>query len=116
MSRRFLLGAALGAAAGIAIAVVDSRPGWDDTGITAAALVLAAIASSLVMGARDARSALIATMLATVLVGGWIPLVELPAGGGVGSLLSLGFAALGAAIALAARPPREGQDQGGQPA
>jgi hypothetical protein len=76
------------AAAGAAIGFVDSRPGWDDTAITAGLLVLAAGTAAMVAGRRP--------WLWALLVGGWTPLLELPAGKSSASLAALGFAAVGA--------------------
>jgi hypothetical protein len=75
-------------AAGLAIAVLDSRPGWDDTGITA---VLLAVAAGLVAAASGRRP-----WLWAILVGIWVPVVEIPATGGTGPILALAFAGIGA--------------------
>ena len=55
-----------GAAVGLCIAYVDSRPGWDDTGITAGLLVLSATVLGLISPRRAWRWSLC--------VGLWIPL------------------------------------------
>jgi hypothetical protein len=81
-----LLAAAV--AAGAAIGYVDSRPGWDDTGITAGLLILAAGAAAAVSGRRP--------WLWALLVGGGTPLLEIPTGGSPASLAALLFAAVGA--------------------
>jgi hypothetical protein len=73
---------------GAAIAFVDSRPGWDDTGITVGLLVVAAGAVAAVSGRRPWVWAL--------LVGAWTPAVEIATGGSAASLAALGFAAAGA--------------------
>jgi hypothetical protein len=64
---RFLNGAALliALAGGIAIAYIDSRPGWDDTGITAMSMLLLA-------GLVTLTSSL-PPWLVAVCVGVWIP-------------------------------------------
>ena len=76
-------------AVGLAIAWFDSRPGWDDTGITAAALFLASFSFAAAAGRRP--------WLWAVLVGIWTPLLEIGSTGQPGSLLALAFAAAGAA-------------------
>jgi len=96
-------------AAGIGIAWLDSRPGYDDTGVTAAALAIAALVAVLIEGSgRALRAAAIA-----VLVGIWIPIFEIAAPGTYGSLLSFVFSAVGAFIGWVivrglARPPGGG--------
>ena len=86
--RRQPIASVLAIGAGLAIAVLDSRPGWDDTGITAALLVLAAFASAAISGRRP--------WLWALLVGGWVPLVETLGSGQASALLALLFAAGGA--------------------
>lgn len=85
-----ILGYAFALSAGLAIAWLDSRPGWDDTGVTVAALVaasgLAALARVPVWGV-------------VLLVTGPLLAAELPRGSGV--LLSLPVA-LAAALGGAA--------------
>jgi hypothetical protein len=82
-----LLGSALALCAGVAIAWVDTRPGWDDTGVTAGALVIAAAASSF---------AGIPPSIAAALVVGPILVAELA--GGMGVLLGIPFAVGGAYV------------------
>ncbi|HEX5010243.1 MAG TPA: hypothetical protein VFY71_07565 [Planctomycetota bacterium] len=75
-------------AAGLAIAWVDSRPTWDDTGISAAALF---VASGL------AARLGVTWWVAALLVGG--PLVVAEWGGvGVGLLIPPGIALVGAVL------------------
>ena len=88
--------------AGLAIALVDSSPGWDDSGVTAGLLVLAAAVAAGISGRRP--------WLWAVLVGGWTPLVEILRGAGLAPLIALAFSAAGAAAGylvarLAARTP-----------
>jgi hypothetical protein len=78
------------AAVGAAIGFVDSRPGWDDTGITAGLLVLTAGGAAAVSGRRP--------WLWALLVGAWTPLFGVATGGSVASLAALGFAAVGAVV------------------
>jgi hypothetical protein len=77
--------AALVLCAGIGIAWLDTRPSWDDTGVTAAALFIVAAAASL---------AQVPPWLASVLVAGPILFAELSGNNGV--LLSIPFALAGA--------------------
>ena len=102
--RRELVAIPLAIGAGLAIAVLDSRPGWDDTGITAVLLVAAAFASTVLAGRRP--------WLWAVLVGGWIPMLEIPSSGQPGSAVALLFSAAGAlagyALARLAREPSRG--------
>jgi hypothetical protein len=89
-----LLSIVIAIVAGIAIAYVDSRPGWDDTGITAAALAIAALIAVLIEGSgRPVRAAAIA-----VLVGIWVPILEIAAPGSNGPLLAFVFSGVGAFI------------------
>ncbi len=86
-SREVVLGI-LAVVAGLAIAVLDSRPGWDDTGITA---VLLAVAAGLVAAASGRRP-----WLWAVLVGMWVPVLEIPATGEGGPILALAIAGIAA--------------------
>jgi hypothetical protein len=79
--------------AGLAIASVDSSPGWDSTGITAGLLLLAAGTAAAVAGDRP--------WLWALLVGLPIPAIELAGGGNAGSIGAVVFAAGGAAIGWA---------------
>jgi hypothetical protein len=89
-----LLSIVVAIGAGIGIASIDSRPGWDDTGVTAAMLAIAALVAVLIEGSgRVLRVAAIA-----VLVGIWIPILEIAAPGTYGSLLAFVFSAVGAFI------------------
>ena len=88
ITRRDALASALAIGAGLTIAVIDSQPGWDDTGVTAILLVLAAFASAALSGRRP--------WLWALLVGGWIPLLEIPSSGQLGPAVALLFAASGA--------------------
>jgi hypothetical protein len=76
--------------AGVAIGIVDSSPGWDSTGITAGALALTAGVVAWV--GRDRP------WLWALLVGLPTPMLDIVRTGNTGSVLALGFAALGAAI------------------
>ncbi len=86
----------LAAAAGIGIAYLDSRPGWDDTGISAGLVLIAAAVAAALSGWRP--------WLWALLVGVWTPLVEValagPAGLGspLGSVAAVVVASVGAAL------------------
>jgi hypothetical protein len=73
--------------AGLAIAWMDTRPRWDDTGITAGAVALAAALTS-ASGAKP--------WLVVLLVAG--PLVIAEIGGGIAMLAVAAIAAFGAAV------------------
>ena len=88
-SREVVLGV-LALVAGLAIAVLDSRPGWDDTGISA---VLLAVAAGLVAAASGRRP-----WLWAILVGIWVPVLEIPATGGLGPIIALAIAGIGAVV------------------
>src|SRR5690349_7284256 len=77
-----------GAAAGLGLAYVDSRPSWDDTGVMAGALLLVAFLLGAVAPRRPWATALA--------VGIWIPLFGILGSRNYGSLLALAFAFAGA--------------------
>jgi hypothetical protein len=84
--------------AGIAIAYIDSRPTWDDAGVTAGAMALVAAALGLLGPERPWRWALA--------VGLWIPayaLVHTPAPGSIAMLVVLIFPLAGAYLGRVAR-------------
>jgi len=76
-------------ALGVVIAAVDSRPTWDDSGITAAVLVLAAATVAAIDGRRP--------WLWAALIGLPLPLIEVPATSSTASAVALLFTAIGAA-------------------
>jgi hypothetical protein len=75
-------------AIGLALGYLDSRPSWDDTGITAALLLLTSAMSAGLSGRRP--------WLWALLTGIWIPVFELGGTGGLASLAALAVSALGA--------------------
>jgi hypothetical protein len=75
---------------GLLIAFIDSRPGWDSTGITAGALLLG--------GGTAAYLGRTRPWLWALLVGLPTPVIEISSLAAVGSLLALLFASVGAAI------------------
>jgi hypothetical protein len=95
---RARLGIALAVVLGLVLALIDSRPGFDATGIMAVLLVAAAFVSVLVGGPALALagSPILATAAWTALVGLWIVMVERT----TGSVLALVFAAIGAGSAV----------------
>jgi hypothetical protein len=80
---------------GVAVAWLDSRPGWDDTGITAGLLVLGALLVAAVDGRRP--------WLWTLLVGAPLPIVEVPGSGSGAPLVALLFAAIGVSVGILVR-------------
>jgi hypothetical protein len=74
--------------AGVAIGFVDSRPAWDDTGVTAGSLLLAAGVLAVVRPR--------AWWLVGLLVGLPVPVFNYLAHGGFGSMIAIAFALAGA--------------------
>jgi hypothetical protein len=89
VDRSTSLAVAMGLAAGVAIALIDSSPGWDDTGITAGLLFVGAGAAAAVGRNRP--------WLWALLVGLPTPILETVQSGALGSWLAVIFAAAGAA-------------------
>jgi hypothetical protein len=79
---------------GALIAWVDSRPTWDDTGITAGVLLLISAG----FGAVHPRFA----WLWALALGAWIPLVGIVIAHNFSSILALGIASIGAYLGVAA--------------
>ena len=73
---------------GLAITWVDTRPSWDDAGITAGLIVMATV----ILGALLPRQAWISALA----VGVWIPVVGVIRHGNCGTGLALVFAFVGA--------------------
>ena len=80
-------------AIGLGVALIDSSPGWDSTGITAGLLFLGAGVAAAI--GRDRP------WLWALLVGLPTPILETVRDGNTGSWLALAFAVLGAAIGWA---------------
>ena len=91
--RRRPIAFALALAAGILIALIDSSPGLDSTGITAGLLFLSAGAAAAI--GRDWP------WLWALLVGLPTPVIETIRDGNTGSWLALVFAAVGASVGWA---------------
>ena len=85
---RELVLVSVAALAGIGIAWIDTRPSWDDSGVTAGLLALAAFVIAAAAGRRP--------WLWALLVGAWTPAFEIPASGRPDSLAALLVAAMGA--------------------
>lgn len=90
ISFRVAAGLAIALIGGVLIGYMDSRPGWDDTGITAVSLVLVAGIGAFVAGR--------APILVAVLTGMWVPVLEASSLSTGGPLLALVFAGVGAGI------------------
>jgi hypothetical protein len=80
---------------GVVIGLVDSSPGWDSTGITAVALALAAGVVAWIGRERP--------WLWALLVGLPTPILDIVRNGNAGSVLAVGFAAVGAAVGWVVR-------------
>ena len=92
---RDLILAAIALAIGIALAWMDSSPGFDAVGITVGLLILS---SALVAGAAGRWP-----WLWALLIGAPIPIAEVPPTGGTAPFVALAFAAVGAGIGYLAR-------------
>jgi hypothetical protein len=92
-----LLLVAVALAIGLAIAGLDSRPGWDDTGVTVGLLVLGAGVAAALDGRRP--------WLWTLLVGAPLPIVEIvgQASPSAAPLIAVLFAAVGASLGILVR-------------
>jgi hypothetical protein len=88
-----LLGGAV--ALGVALALIDTSPGWDDTGVSAAAVLLVAAAFG---AARPSRA-----WLWALAVGLWIPALNIVLRGNPAALLALVPAVAGAFAGAGAR-------------
>ena len=93
VDRRHATAFVVAVAAGVGIALIDSSPGWDSTGITAGLLGVGAAAAAAI--GRDRP------WLWALLVGLPTPILETVRDGNTGSWLALIFAAGGAAIGWA---------------
>jgi hypothetical protein len=82
-------------AVGLAVSLVDASPGWDDTGVSAAAMLLVAAAFG---AARPARA-----WLWALAVGLWVPALNIAVRGNPAALLALIPALLGAFAGAGAR-------------
>ena len=88
MKNYFYFSIVLAVILGIAIAWVDTSPGWDDTGISVFLIFMAAAICGFVANEKP--------WLITLLVGIWIPLFNILIAQNFGSLIALVPAFLGA--------------------
>ncbi len=80
----------VGVLSGLSIACIDTRPHWNDTGISVAMILIAAFVSGVISPQR--------TWLITLSVGIWIPLFNIIIAHNAGSLIALVPAFIGAYI------------------
>jgi hypothetical protein len=85
----------VGLSLGILITWVDSRPTWDDTGITAAAVLFVTAALGMAMPER--------AWLWALAVGGWIPVLGIALHNNYGGVLALVIAFAGAYLGALGR-------------
>jgi hypothetical protein len=85
----------LAVACGLLIAWVDSRPAWDDTGVTVGTLLLAAAFFAALRPRRP--------WLWALAVGGWIPVLGIIQSHNYGSLIAPAVALFGAYLGAFAR-------------
>jgi hypothetical protein len=90
----------LACGAGILIALVDSSPGWDDTGVTVATI----LGASALFGAFRPDRAISSAFA----VGIWVPAFEVRSTGNFGSLLALAMALAGSGAGAIARMALQG--------
>jgi hypothetical protein len=88
IGRRDGLLALVAGAIGLRLGYLDSRPSWDDTGITAALLLLTSAMAAGLSGRRP--------WLWAFLIGVWIPLLEIRGAAGLASLGALAVSTVGA--------------------
>ena len=86
---------AIAVTAGLLLAVIDTRPNWDDSGVIAMAVLISSAALGVVSPARP--------WLWALAVGIWLPVLNIALAGNFGSLLALAFAFAGAYAGAAAR-------------
>lgn len=91
--RRDVLLAVAATLIGLAVGYVDSRPAWDDTGITVSLILLT---SAMISGLSGRRP-----WLWALLIGAWVPIFEFSGASGAGSLVALLVAAAGSAAGYA---------------
>jgi hypothetical protein len=100
MQKRYAA-AALSVIGGATIGLLDSSPGWDDTAITAGLLFSVALAATLIGGRR--------ALVWALMVGAWVPLLEIPVAHDPAPLAAIVFAGAGAGTArVLARKPAPG--------
>lgn len=92
MSRKFLLLLILSIIAGSAIGWIDSRPNWDDTGVTVGLIII----STAIMGGIMPEHA----WLWGLVTGGIVSAMDIMLAANYGSLLAVAFAISGAYLGL----------------
>jgi hypothetical protein len=75
-------------ALGAGMAWIDSRPTWDDTGVSAVAVFAVSGALALLEPTRPWLWALV--------IGGWFPAISIATSGNWGAFMALGFSCIGA--------------------
>jgi hypothetical protein len=101
IGRRDGLLALVTGAIGLSLGYLDSRPSWDDTGITAALLLLSSAMAAGVSGRKP--------WLWALLTGIWIPVFGIWGPAGLASLAALGvstFGAFGGHLLVRMTPPQ----------
>jgi len=93
VGRRDALLAVASILVGLSIGYVDSRPTWDDAGITVSLILLTSAMAAGLSGRRP--------WLWAVLIGAGVPAFEITGRGGPASLVALLIAALGSAAGYA---------------
>lgn len=88
--RRDLVAAVVAVGFGLAIAYMDSRPGFDATAITAGALAFSGAAAAFLSGRRP--------WLWALATGAWVPLFEIRDASMLAPLAALVFAGVGATL------------------
>ena len=98
--QKFILSLLLSLLAGAMILYMDSRPGWDDTGITAGVIVVTSALFGFLLPARP--------WIWALTVSGWIPLYAIVLSGDFKMLLVsvFGFAGAGPAARTSTKCPK----------
>jgi hypothetical protein len=102
--RRRVLALIWSAVAGLALALLDSSPGFDATGITAVGL----LATGAVAAVIDGSGALRFAVLYALVPAAWIFLLGRTTAAGAGALLFAAIGAVGTAVLIRAFTVREG--------
>ncbi len=95
MKPRFITVLVIGILLGVSIAYIDTRPHWDDAGITVGMILISAFICGFLSPQR--------TWLIALAVGIWIPLFNIISAGNFGSLLALIPAFIGAILGYFAK-------------